>query len=81
MFNVHHHHRFELVLKTFNFLSPPPNNRNRSKDFSTKGFKNWAFMSTHNWGEDPRGMWTLKVKGGKDGGEQKKESGNLIANY
>ena len=33
----------------------------RDQDSSTDGFKNWSFMSVHNWGEDPKGLWTIKV--------------------
>lgn len=28
---------------------------------STVGFDKWPFMSTHTWGEDPRGTWKLEV--------------------
>ncbi len=33
----------------------------REQDSSTDGFKNWSFMSVHNWGEDPKGLWTIKI--------------------
>lgn len=33
----------------------------RERDTSTNGFKNWAFMSVHSWGEDPAGTWTVKI--------------------
>lgn len=33
----------------------------REGDDSTKGFKNWSFMSVHNWGEDPSGVWQLRI--------------------
>ena len=33
----------------------------RDQDSSTDGFKNWSFMSVHNWGEDPKGLWTIKI--------------------
>ena len=29
---------------------------------SQEGFKNWTFMSVHNWGEDPRGTWKMTIK-------------------
>ncbi|CAF4802964.1 unnamed protein product, partial [Rotaria socialis] len=33
----------------------------RDQDTSTDGFKNWSFMSVHNWGENPKGLWTIKI--------------------
>jgi len=33
----------------------------RDQDTSSDGFKNWSFMSVHNWGEDPKGLWTIKI--------------------
>jgi len=33
----------------------------RVEDDSTDGFNNWPFMTVHNWGESPRGMWTLEI--------------------
>ena len=38
-------------------LLPP-----RKNDYSSSGFTDWEFMSTHTWGEDPRGIWTLEIK-------------------
>jgi proprotein convertase subtilisin/kexin type 2 len=26
------------------------------------GFTNWPFMTTHQWGENPRGKWRLIVR-------------------
>lgn len=34
----------------------------RRLDYSSKGFKNWSFMSTHTWQENPRGRWTLEIQ-------------------
>ncbi|KAI5611591.1 neuroendocrine convertase 2 precursor, partial [Silurus asotus] len=34
--------------------------RPRDSD-ATVGFDKWPFMSTHTWGEDPRGTWKLEV--------------------
>ena len=34
----------------------------RRMDYSSRGFKNWAFMSTHSWEENPRGKWKLEIK-------------------
>ncbi|XP_078071543.1 neuroendocrine convertase 1 [Mustelus asterias] len=33
----------------------------RERDSSPNGFKNWAFMSVHTWGEDPVGTWLLRI--------------------
>lgn len=33
----------------------------RERDSSPNGFKNWAFMSVHTWGEDPEGTWVLRI--------------------
>lgn len=33
----------------------------RSGDQSKDGFKNWAFMSVHSWGEKPSGTWKIKI--------------------
>uniref|UniRef100_A0A668AMH8 Furin (paired basic amino acid cleaving enzyme) b n=1 Tax=Myripristis murdjan TaxID=586833 RepID=A0A668AMH8_9TELE len=37
-------------------LSPRPD------DFSSEGFNDWAFMTTHSWDEDPQGEWTLEIE-------------------
>jgi len=34
---------------------------NRPQDFSSSGFTNWAFMTTHSWGESPIGKWQLEI--------------------
>ncbi|XP_069071965.1 proprotein convertase subtilisin/kexin type 4 [Pleurodeles waltl] len=33
----------------------------RPYDTSTSGYKDWVFMTTHNWDEDPQGVWTLEL--------------------
>jgi len=33
----------------------------RHVDVSSQGLNNWALMTVHCWGEDPRGSWTLTV--------------------
>ncbi|XP_066990254.1 neuroendocrine convertase 1-like [Macrobrachium rosenbergii] len=33
----------------------------RADDDSQKGFQDWALMSVHTWGEDPRGIWRLEI--------------------
>lgn len=33
----------------------------RAHDRASKGFKAWAFMTTHTWGENPQGEWTLEI--------------------
>ncbi|KAM6980915.1 furin (paired basic amino acid cleaving enzyme) a isoform 1-T2 [Aplochiton taeniatus] len=34
----------------------------RPHDYSSEGFNDWAFMTTHSWDEDPRGVWTLEIE-------------------
>ena len=31
------------------------------QDFSSSGFTNWAFMTTHSWGENPIGKWQVDI--------------------
>jgi proprotein convertase subtilisin/kexin type 2 len=38
-------------------LSERPNDDDR-----TDGFSKWPFMTTHTWGENPRGRWKLEIK-------------------
>jgi proprotein convertase subtilisin/kexin type 1 len=33
----------------------------RTGDFSKEGFVNWSFMSVHTWGEDPNGVWSIRL--------------------
>lgn len=33
----------------------------RAGDYSNEGFKNWAFMSVHTWGENPEGVWKVRI--------------------
>ncbi|XP_066492524.1 proprotein convertase subtilisin/kexin type 4-like [Tiliqua scincoides] len=34
----------------------------RPYDTSKEGYKDWSFMSTHYWDEDPQGVWTLLLE-------------------
>ncbi|XP_062327768.1 furin (paired basic amino acid cleaving enzyme) a [Osmerus eperlanus] len=34
----------------------------RPRDYSSEGFNDWAFMSTHSWDEAPGGQWTLEIE-------------------
>lgn len=34
----------------------------RPHDYSSEGFNDWAFMTTHSWDEDPQGKWTLEIE-------------------
>ncbi|KAL4227608.1 hypothetical protein ACF0H5_013049 [Mactra antiquata] len=34
----------------------------RGQDSSREGFNNWAFMTTHNWGELSKGDWVLTIE-------------------
>jgi hypothetical protein len=44
------------VLSRSMVLSRRPNDDDRHD-----GFVKWPFMTTHTWGENPRGTWTLEV--------------------
>lgn len=46
----------------------------RPLDNSTEGFQNWEFMTTHCWGEQAAGEWTLKIQ---DTPSQKRDSAEL----
>lgn len=37
-------------------------NRRPNDDDDKNGFVRWPFMTTHTWGENPRGTWKLEVK-------------------
>jgi subtilisin-like proprotein convertase family protein len=46
----------------------------RGEDLSDEGFMKWPFMTTHSWGEDPRGTWTLEIN---DEGDSRANHGML----
>ena len=46
----------------------------RGEDLSDEGFSKWPFMTTHSWGEDPRGVWTLEIN---DEGDSRENHGVL----
>ncbi|ESN98256.1 hypothetical protein HELRODRAFT_84740 [Helobdella robusta] len=51
------------------FLTSPSGTKStllsqRPKDTSAEGFTNWAFMTTHCWGESSTGTWKLEVTAG-----------------
>jgi len=35
--------------------------RRANDDDKHDGFVKWPFMTTHTWGENPRGTWTIEV--------------------
>ena len=48
------------------YLTSPAGTRStlldtRPYDYSLTGFNNWPFMTTHSWGENPRGKWLLEI--------------------
>lgn len=48
------------------YLTSPAGTRStllakRARDTSRTGFREWAFMTTHNWGEMAPGLWTLEI--------------------
>lgn len=56
------------------FLTSPSGTRStllgrRSRDSSSDGFNAWPFMTTHCWGEDPKGTWSLQARNGDSVGE------------
>lgn len=34
---------------------------NRIHDVSRSGFNDWPFMTVHQWGESPQGVWQLEI--------------------
>ncbi|XP_072348689.1 furin-like [Scyliorhinus torazame] len=34
----------------------------RQNDYSSEGFTDWAFMTTHSWDENPSGEWVLELE-------------------
>lgn len=51
------------------YLTSPRNTKStllakRARDVSREGFNNWAFMTTHNWGEEAEGTWFLQIENG-----------------
>uniref|UniRef100_A0A4W3H9N9 Proprotein convertase subtilisin/kexin type 4 n=1 Tax=Callorhinchus milii TaxID=7868 RepID=A0A4W3H9N9_CALMI len=34
----------------------------RPYDTSSQGYRDWTFMTTHSWDEDPKGLWTLEIE-------------------
>ncbi|CAD6196196.1 unnamed protein product [Caenorhabditis auriculariae] len=48
------------------FLTSPSGTRStlltkRARDTSRSGFTDWAFMTTHSWGEQASGLWILEI--------------------
>nr|AID23655.1 prohormone convertase 2 [Hofstenia miamia] len=41
-------------------------NRRPNDDDSKVGFNQWPFLTTHTWGENPSGVWTLAITFGGD---------------
>ncbi|XP_048473058.1 furin (paired basic amino acid cleaving enzyme) a [Rhincodon typus] len=49
------------------FLTSPMGTRStllapRQHDYSSEGFTDWAFMTTHSWDENPSGEWVLELE-------------------
>ncbi|XP_061733261.1 proprotein convertase subtilisin/kexin type 5-like [Nerophis ophidion] len=49
----------------------------RPRDNSTEGFHEWEFMTTHCWGEQATGEWTLRIRDSPSGGRENFEPGML----
>ena len=48
------------------YLTSPQGTRStlldaRPQDYSSSGYIDWPFMTTHSWGENPRGRWILEI--------------------
>ena len=48
------------------YLTSPTGTRStlldaRPQDYMSSGFIDWPFMTTHSWGESPRGKWFLEI--------------------
>ena len=48
------------------YLSSPSGTRStlleaRPQDYSSRGFRDWPFMTVHTWGENPNGKWTIEI--------------------
>lgn len=46
----------------------------RAHDNSREGFNNWAFMTTHSWGETAKGTWILEIENGASSSQLKQWS-------
>ena len=56
------------------YLTSPAGTRStlldkRHRDRNTEGFRDWAFMTTHSWGENSQGTWILKIQTGDTEGK------------
>jgi subtilisin-like proprotein convertase family protein len=65
MGNLLKYEKIKIYLSLKNFVLLKGTNTvllsERAGDRSGDGFKNWAFMSVHSWGEDPTGMWKVRI--------------------
>ena len=48
------------------YLTSPQGTRStlldaRPQDYSSSGYIDWPFMTTHSWGENPHGKWVLEI--------------------
>lgn len=48
------------------YLTSPQGTRStlldaRPQDYSSSGYIDWPFMTTHSWGENPNGRWVLEI--------------------
>lgn len=60
-----HHHRVHVnvaLIKHKPFYAPARPTSCRPHDYSSEGFNDWAFMTTHSWDENPNGAWTLEIE-------------------
>uniref|UniRef100_A0A914XFY2 P/Homo B domain-containing protein n=1 Tax=Plectus sambesii TaxID=2011161 RepID=A0A914XFY2_9BILA len=63
------------------YLTSPSGTRStllakRARDTSRTGFREWAFMTTHNWGESGAGLWTLEID--NDGWDEEDDKSFIV---
>jgi proprotein convertase subtilisin/kexin type 2 len=51
-----------MVLDAYYLFRTMILSRRPKDDDSRDGYTNWPFMTTHTWGENPRGKWRLFVR-------------------
>jgi proprotein convertase subtilisin/kexin type 1 len=76
--DINHNNRGRLEI----WLTSPAGTRTRLlkpriNDNSDGGFPSWPFSNLHNWGENPRGQWQLKIN---DMGQLNSPSSGVINN-
>lgn len=50
----------------------------RPHDYSSEGFNDWAFMTTHSWDENPMGVWRLEIENVVGASDYGKQPNNIV---